>query len=107
MAASELAILRNGFSIRHEHRLVMGTNTRLFLAADDSSFTDVPLKRSPAMKKTSLYQYRHHSRRRRPRIRTPRTPSRLGLLNLSLRNPGLRNPGLRNLDLRNLSPRPV
>jgi hypothetical protein len=40
--ASEMAILRNGFSIRHEHRLVMGTNTRLFLAADDSSFTDVP-----------------------------------------------------------------
>ena len=40
--ASELAILRNGFSIRHEHRLVMGTNTRLYLAADDSSFTDVP-----------------------------------------------------------------
>jgi hypothetical protein len=37
-----LAILRNGFSIRHEHRLVMGTNTRLYLAADDSSFTDVP-----------------------------------------------------------------
>src|SRR6267143_4951722 len=40
--AAELAILRNGFSIRHEHRLVMGTNTRLFLAAYDSSFTDVP-----------------------------------------------------------------
>jgi len=40
--ATELAILRNGFSIRHEHRLVMGTTTRLFLAADDSSFTDVP-----------------------------------------------------------------
>src|SRR6202521_5909519 len=40
--AAELAILRNGFSIRHEHRLVVGTNTRLFLAADDSSFTDVP-----------------------------------------------------------------
>src|SRR5713226_4777951 len=40
--AAELAILRNGFSIRHEHRLVMGANTRLFLAADDSSFTDVP-----------------------------------------------------------------
>jgi soluble lytic murein transglycosylase-like protein len=40
--AAELAILRNGFSIRHEHRLVMGTNTRLFFAADDSSFTDVP-----------------------------------------------------------------
>jgi hypothetical protein len=40
--AAELALLRNGFSIRHEHRLVMGTNTRLYLAADDSSFTDVP-----------------------------------------------------------------
>jgi hypothetical protein len=40
--AAELAILRNGFSIRHDHRLVMGANTRLFLAADDSSFTDVP-----------------------------------------------------------------
>ena len=40
--ATELAVLRNGFSIRHEHRLVMGTTTRLFLGADDSSFTDVP-----------------------------------------------------------------
>jgi len=40
--AAELAFLRNGFSIRHEHRLVMGQTTRLFLAADDSSFTDVP-----------------------------------------------------------------
>jgi hypothetical protein len=40
--AAELAILRNGFSIRHEHRLAMGTTTRLYLAADDSSFTDVP-----------------------------------------------------------------
>ncbi len=40
--AAELAILRNGFTIRHEHRLVMGTTTRLYLAADDSNFTDVP-----------------------------------------------------------------
>ena len=40
--AAELAILRNGFSICHEHRLVIGTMTRLFLAADDFSFTDVP-----------------------------------------------------------------
>jgi len=39
---TELAVLRNGFSIRHEHRIVMGATTRLFLAADDSSFTDVP-----------------------------------------------------------------
>jgi soluble lytic murein transglycosylase-like protein len=41
--AEELAILRNGFSpIRHEHRLVMGTMTRLFLSVDDSNFIDVP-----------------------------------------------------------------
>jgi len=40
--AAELAILRNGFSIRHEHRLVMGTTTRLYLTEDESSFTDVP-----------------------------------------------------------------
>jgi soluble lytic murein transglycosylase-like protein len=40
--AAELAILRNGFSIRHEHRLVMGDTTRLYLSADDSSFADVP-----------------------------------------------------------------
>ncbi len=40
--AAELALLRNGFSIRHEHRLAMGTTTRLFFSADDSSFTDVP-----------------------------------------------------------------
>src|SRR6202453_5534110 len=39
--AAELAILRNGYSIRHEHHLVMGTTTRLYLGADDSSFTDV------------------------------------------------------------------
>jgi hypothetical protein len=40
--ATELAILSNGFSIRHEHRLVMGTTTRLYLGADDSNFMDVP-----------------------------------------------------------------
>src|SRR5271157_2162645 len=39
--AAELAILRNGFTIRHEHRLAMGTTTRLFFDTDDSSFTDV------------------------------------------------------------------
>ncbi|MGA8541773.1 MAG: lytic transglycosylase domain-containing protein, partial [Terriglobales bacterium] len=41
-SAAELAILRNGFSIRHEHRLVMGTTTRLYLTDDESSFYDVP-----------------------------------------------------------------
>jgi hypothetical protein len=41
-SGAELAVLRNGFSIRHEHHQVMGATTRLFLDADDSSFTDVP-----------------------------------------------------------------
>jgi SLT domain-containing protein len=40
--ATELAILSNGFSIRHEHRLVMGATTRLYLSVDDSSFIDEP-----------------------------------------------------------------
>src|SRR5271169_4305423 len=40
--AADLALLRNGFSIRHEHRLVMGSTTRLYFGSDDSSFTDVP-----------------------------------------------------------------
>ncbi len=39
---AELAILRNGFNLRHDHHLVMGDTTRLFFAADDSNFTDVP-----------------------------------------------------------------
>ncbi len=41
-AAAELATLRNGYSIRHDHHMVMGATTRLYLSADDSSFTDVP-----------------------------------------------------------------
>jgi soluble lytic murein transglycosylase-like protein len=40
--AADLAVLRNGFTIRHDHRQVIGSNTRLFFFTDDSSFTDVP-----------------------------------------------------------------
>jgi hypothetical protein len=40
--ASDSAVLRNGFSIRHERRQVIGTITRLYLNADGSSFVDVP-----------------------------------------------------------------
>ncbi len=39
--ASDLAVLRNGFSIRHERRQQFGSVTRLFLSADGSSYTDV------------------------------------------------------------------
>jgi soluble lytic murein transglycosylase-like protein len=40
--AADTAVLRNGFSIRHERRRAIGTITRLYLDGDDSSFVDVP-----------------------------------------------------------------
>jgi soluble lytic murein transglycosylase-like protein len=40
--AADTAVLRNGFSIRHERRQVIGTITRLYVDGDDSSFVDVP-----------------------------------------------------------------
>jgi len=50
-AAADLAILRNGFSIRHDHRQEMGSTTRLFFFADDSSFTDVPTEQIASYEK--------------------------------------------------------
>jgi soluble lytic murein transglycosylase-like protein len=35
-------VLKNGFSIRHERREIVGDVTRLYTAADGSSFVDVP-----------------------------------------------------------------
>ena len=40
--AADLAVLRNGFTIRHDRRQVIGETTRLFTAADETSFVDVP-----------------------------------------------------------------
>jgi soluble lytic murein transglycosylase-like protein len=40
--ADDAAVLRNGFSIRHEHRQIIGIITRLYTAADNSSFVDIP-----------------------------------------------------------------
>jgi len=39
---ADLAILRNGFSIRHEHRELLGAVTRLYLGNDKSGFVDIP-----------------------------------------------------------------
>src|SRR5215470_14565042 len=39
--AADVAILRNGFTIRHESRAPLGETTRLFLTADGSSFVDI------------------------------------------------------------------
>ena len=41
--AAELANLRNGFSLRHEHHEVVGSTTRLYMSADPSGgYVDVP-----------------------------------------------------------------
>lgn len=40
-AATDVAILRNGFTIRHESRAPLGDTTRLFLTSDGSSFVDI------------------------------------------------------------------
>lgn len=40
-SATDIAILRNGFTIKHESRAPLGDTTRLFLTADGSSFVDI------------------------------------------------------------------
>ena len=40
--AGEVAVLKNGFSIRHERREIVGDVTRLYTTADGASFVDVP-----------------------------------------------------------------
>jgi soluble lytic murein transglycosylase-like protein len=40
--ADEVAVLKNGFSVRHERRVVVGEVTRLYVTADGASFVDVP-----------------------------------------------------------------
>jgi Transglycosylase SLT domain len=40
--ATELAVLRNGFSIPHERHQEIGTITRLYLSVDGNNYADVP-----------------------------------------------------------------
>src|SRR5258707_6904734 len=40
--ADEVAVLKNGFSMRYERRVVLGDVTRLYVTADGASFVDVP-----------------------------------------------------------------
>jgi len=40
--AADSAVLRNGFSIRHEHRKIMGDITRLYIDGNQSNFVDIP-----------------------------------------------------------------
>jgi soluble lytic murein transglycosylase-like protein len=41
-SAAELALLRNGFTIRHERHQIVGNTTRLFLDNGETSFVDIP-----------------------------------------------------------------
>ncbi len=41
-SASQVAILRNGFTIRHESRDFIGSMTRLYTSVDKSSYVDIP-----------------------------------------------------------------
>jgi membrane-bound lytic murein transglycosylase MltF len=41
-SGKDLAVLSNGFSIRHERREVIGSVTRLYLGADRDGYVDVP-----------------------------------------------------------------
>ena len=52
-SAADLARLRNGFTIRHEHRAAVGENTRLFLSVDDTSYIDVPTAEIEGFEKDS------------------------------------------------------
>ncbi|HEY1658954.1 MAG TPA: lytic transglycosylase domain-containing protein [Candidatus Sulfotelmatobacter sp.] len=40
--AADNAVLRNGFSILHQRRVILGTVTRLYITKDQSSFVDIP-----------------------------------------------------------------
>jgi len=40
--AGEVAVLKNGFAIKHERREIVGDLTRLYVSADGASFIDVP-----------------------------------------------------------------
>ncbi len=41
-SAAEIAVLRNGFTIRHQRREVIQSTTRLYLNSDPASYVDVP-----------------------------------------------------------------
>lgn len=47
----ERALLRNGFSLIHDHREIKGTVTRLYISASDENFVDVPTDQITAIEK--------------------------------------------------------
>jgi soluble lytic murein transglycosylase-like protein len=84
--AADLAVLHNGFSIRHERREVNGAVTRLYLRASDSSYVEVPSS-----------QIDHFEKDLAPVGLSITPPANLNQVNLnqaSLDRSGLNQPGL-------------
>jgi len=49
-SATDVATLRNGFTIRHERRVQVGATTRLYLSAtDQTSYVDIPTRKSTGL----------------------------------------------------------
>src|SRR5271156_4999838 len=40
--AGDIAILHNGFNMRHDHHQVIGNNTRLYMDENGKTFVDIP-----------------------------------------------------------------
>jgi hypothetical protein len=51
LRAADVAVLSNGFSIRHERREVIGPTTRLFVDAKGDSYVDVPTEQISSIEK--------------------------------------------------------
>jgi len=63
-SGSDLAVLHNGFSIRHERREVVGSVTRLYLGTDSDGYVDVPTDEIESFEKdlsASTTKAAHHS----------------------------------------------
>jgi len=76
--ADEVAVLKNGFSIRHERREVVGAVTRLYVRADGSSYVDVPTADIDHFEAAPDVEASDPASRSRPHASRVDSPSSLG-----------------------------
>jgi soluble lytic murein transglycosylase-like protein len=76
--ADDSAVLRNGFSIRHERRQVIGTITRLFVDGDNSSFVDVPTAEIDHFEAVPVEAVPVQATKKNPSSKPPASPANLG-----------------------------
>jgi hypothetical protein len=78
--ADEVAVLKNGFSITHNRREIVGDLTRLYITADGASFIDVPttdiehFEAAPDPPVAPIQQFARASQRTAPNAAGPKTP---------------------------------